>query len=296
MESSKILLISADPRDRRDLSGALAADDGPRVETAPHAGEALKRLETSTADAVVCVVDSPEQVSCVVRMGKHRPEIPVLMLTSLEGEDVRELGLRMGAASVVTRSREPRQTAAVLREALRSRELSREPRQEVGRTRTLPLDVLHRQLLATAIGLSAGLQEAEFSLLLVEDDRDQAALFLASLKRAGLPPFARSFPSAEEALGYLKGEGRGPLPSLVISDLNLPGRSGLDLLRGLKGDPELRDMPFVLYTSSRNPADVEAAAALGAEICLIKTADDQALVDFVRTAYENARKVRAGET
>jgi len=59
-----------------------------------------------------------------------------------------------------------------------------------------------------------------------------------------------------QALEYLHGQSK---PDLIIMDLNMPKLSGQDVLEEIKGDPELRSIPVIMFTSSENEADVQRA-------------------------------------
>jgi CheY-like chemotaxis protein len=255
---------------------------------------------------VVCSVESPEEIACVVRIRKHQPDTPVLMVTSLEDPAIRALGRQMGAREVVSGRFDADETAEALLRAIQARELARDAREEGRKTARLVSDLrglirANRELIGTALGLLAGVDaRGEFSILLVEDDLGQAARLMRSFAKAGLPPCLRSFPSAEAAMEFLRGAGeyadraRFPLPSLIISDLHLPKLSGLDFLRWLKTEPSLESIGFILYSSAEEAADIEQAYALGAQAYLVKGLSDAPLVDLVKTTFERARTFRAG--
>lgn len=306
MGRSKVLFISPDARLRRDLAAALGdCDPNLEVEEVLHVGEALSRLRTSPADAVICSVESPDEIACVVRIRKHQPGTPVLMVTSMEDPAVHALGRQLGARDVVVSSSGLNKTASALAQALRVKELARDAREEARRASALVANVrdlirANRELIGMALGLLAGAEgRGDFSILLVEDDLGQAARLMRSFSKAGIPPCLRSFPSVEAAMDYLRGAGeyadraRYPLPSLIISDLNLPKQSGLDLLGWMKAEPGLESIGFILYSSSDEAADIERAYSLGAAAYLVKGLSDAPLVDLVKTTYERARAFRA---
>jgi CheY-like chemotaxis protein len=76
-----------------------------------------------------------------------------------------------------------------------------------------------------------------------------------------------------DALAMLRGDGCEPIdprPSLVLLDLNLPRMSGIDFLRELRADPELRDMSVIVLTSSNEPSDRAAAFQYEVEDYIVK--------------------------
>ena len=64
--------------------------------------------------------------------------------------------------------------------------------------------------------------------------------------------------------------GQHPLPALVLLDLKLPRRSGLEVLRWIRSQPHLATMPVVVLTSSSEGEDIQKAYALGANSYLQK--------------------------
>ena len=70
---------------------------------------------------------------------------------------------------------------------------------------------------------------------------------------------------------------------LIISDLNLPHRSGFDFLKKVKEQPDLKDIPFVIMSStSRSLQDAERARQLGADKFIFRPMEPQALLDEIR--------------
>jgi chemotaxis family two-component system response regulator Rcp1 len=79
-----------------------------------------------------------------------------------------------------------------------------------------------------------------------------------------------------EALNFLKQEpphGDAPRPDIVVLDLNLPNRSGIEVLECIKTDPDLKIIPVVLLTSSDSRGDIEAAYRNHANAYLVKPMD-----------------------
>lgn len=92
----------------------------------------------------------------------------------------------------------------------------------------------------------------------------------------------------QEAVDYLSGAGRFsdrttyPLPQLVLLDLKLPGRSGLQVLEWMRAQPALRTMVVVALTSSSLKADVQRAYELGANSYVVKPSGIQRLTELAR--------------
>jgi CheY-like chemotaxis protein len=126
------------------------------------------------------------------------------------------------------------------------------------------------------------------TILLVEDDRDDVFFFQYALENAGVNNPLKIAVNGQQAVDYLAGTGqyadrvKFPLPGLVLLDLKLPIKTGLDVLRWLQAQPHLVGVVVVVLTSSSESADVESAYSLGARSYLIKPVALEKRVDMVR--------------
>lgn len=126
------------------------------------------------------------------------------------------------------------------------------------------------------------------SILLVEDDPNDVLLIQRAFRKANLVNPLQVVSDGEQAELYLSGRGtyadreRYPLPVIVLLDLKLPRRSGLEVLEWLRGQPGLKRMQVVVLTSSREATDVNRAYDLGANSYLVKPVAFDALIDMVK--------------
>ncbi len=133
------------------------------------------------------------------------------------------------------------------------------------------------------------MESREYTILLVEDDPDDVFLIQRAFRGANLANPMRVLNDGEEAIAYLEGRGdyadrtRHPLPMLMLLDLKLPRRSGLEVLEWRRTQPGLRRLPTVVLTSSRDHTDVNRAYDLGANSYLVKPVAFEALMDIVKT-------------
>jgi CheY-like chemotaxis protein len=129
----------------------------------------------------------------------------------------------------------------------------------------------------------------DFVLMLVEDDPDHVLLIQRALAKANLVNPLRIVRDGDEAIAYLSGQGpygdrnRYPLPSLILLDLKLPRKSGLEVLEWIRSDPALRVLPVVALTSSAETSDIERAYALGVNSYLVKPLGFEDLLDLVKS-------------
>jgi CheY-like chemotaxis protein len=112
-------------------------------------------------------------------------------------------------------------------------------------------------------------------ILLVEDDPKDIELTLAALGEYHLANEVVTARDGAEALDYLRRQGpfveRAPgKPAVVFLDLKLPKLNGLEVLREIKADPELKTIPVVVLTSSRESADLKTCYELGVNAYVVK--------------------------
>ena len=127
------------------------------------------------------------------------------------------------------------------------------------------------------------------TILLVEDDASDEKLTLLALRRSGIPSSVVVVHDGAEALDYLLGLGVyagrdvSEQPKLMLLDLNLPKLGGLEVLRRIRADPKIRQVPVVILSSSNQPSDVRDGYACGANAYLKKPADFAAFSAIVVT-------------
>jgi chemotaxis family two-component system response regulator Rcp1 len=114
------------------------------------------------------------------------------------------------------------------------------------------------------------------TLLLVEDDPADARLTIEGLRNAAVREGTRIVRDGEHVLAFLRREPpyeTAPRPDLVILDLNLPRRRGLDVLADIKTDKHLRSIPVVVLSTSNSATDVHACYARQANCFVTKPGD-----------------------
>lgn len=128
----------------------------------------------------------------------------------------------------------------------------------------------------------------ERTILLVEDNPDDEELTLSALRRNGLANDVIVARDGVEALDYLFGTGkfaapkREHLPQVVLLDLKLPKVGGLEVIKRLRADPELRTLPVVVLTSSGEDEDILRSYELGANSYVRKPVEFQLFSEAVR--------------
>lgn len=129
-------------------------------------------------------------------------------------------------------------------------------------------------------------------VLYAEDDENDAFLMQRAFKKAGILNPLHIATDGAEAIAYLAGEeafsdrARHPLPCLLLLDLNLPRRSGLEVLKWVREQPALHSLPAVILTSSNQDRDINAAAGIGANGYLVKPPSSEKLIAMVTSLRE----------
>ncbi len=126
-------------------------------------------------------------------------------------------------------------------------------------------------------------------ILLVEDDSNDILFIQRAFRRSKLENLIQVVRDGDQAFAYLSGEGDYanrnvyPLPSMILLDLKLPRRSGLEVLEWLKNQPVLKRIPVVILTSSKENIDVDRAYDIGVNSYLLKPVSYNALNEMIDT-------------
>ena len=124
-------------------------------------------------------------------------------------------------------------------------------------------------------------------VIIAEDDPDDRLLIKDALREAVQSVEVRFVQDGAEMLDYLYHRGKyqemgnTPLPELVLLDLNMPKKSGLEVLEEIKGDPALRTIPVVVLTTSRAPEHVSRSYELGGNGYITKPNTYSELVELM---------------
>ena len=113
-------------------------------------------------------------------------------------------------------------------------------------------------------------------ILMVEDNEGDARLALEAMRESKIKNMMHHVRDGDEAMAFLRKEGKyidAPRPELVLLDLNLPRKSGEEVLAEIKADPDLKRLPVVILTVSSDEADVLKSYNLHANCYITKPLD-----------------------
>lgn len=130
--------------------------------------------------------------------------------------------------------------------------------------------------LAVKPSFSQIMETAERHVLLVEDDPNDILFMQRAFRRANITAPMQIVQDGDQAVDYLSGVGdyadrdRYPFPTLVLLDLKLPRRSGIEVLTWMRQQPIVKRVPVIILTSSRETTDVDRSYDLGVSSYLVK--------------------------
>ena len=134
---------------------------------------------------------------------------------------------------------------------------------------------------------------SETVVLYVEDEADDVFFMRLAFEKEGFTNHLRSVGDGGDAIAYLSGTAcysnrtEYPFPQLILLDLNLPVRSGFEVLEWIRSHAATRDLPVVVFSSSGHKADRERADQLGANAYFLKPSSG---LDFQETVQRLKRE------
>jgi CheY-like chemotaxis protein len=127
---------------------------------------------------------------------------------------------------------------------------------------------------------------APIEILLVEDNDGDIVLTLEAFKESKLHNNLSIVKDGVEALLFLKKEGvysDAPRPDIILLDLNLPKKTGIEVLHEIKSDPDLKTIPVVILTCSRNEDDIWETYANQANCYITKPVDFNKFINVIKS-------------
>ena len=124
-------------------------------------------------------------------------------------------------------------------------------------------------------------------ILIAEDDDGHAALIKKNLRRTGIQNDIIRFADGQQVLDFLFARGAGPhLKSgdsyMLLLDIRMPKVDGVEVLRQLKEDEQLRKIPVIMITTTDDPREVELCHLLGCSNYITKPLDYDKFVNAIR--------------
>lgn len=126
-------------------------------------------------------------------------------------------------------------------------------------------------------------------IFLVEDNRADVRLIQEVLKNSSVPHEVVTVRNGMDAMAYLRREGEyadAVRPDLILLDLNLPRKDGREVLAEIKADPNLKRIPVVVLTTSKNEEDIAQSYELHVNCYITKSRNLNELFKIVKGIEE----------
>lgn len=123
------------------------------------------------------------------------------------------------------------------------------------------------------------------TIFLVEDNKADIRLIQEALKNSSIPHQIITVRNGMDAMAYLRKEGdyaEAIRPDLILLDLNLPKKDGREVLAEIKSDPDLKRIPVVVLTTSRNEDDIFQSYNLHVNCYITKSRNISELFQIVK--------------
>lgn len=119
-------------------------------------------------------------------------------------------------------------------------------------------------------------------IISVEDNPDDILLFGMVFQKAKFSVRVEFITDGEKAIEYFSAGTGKPLPILLLLDLKLPKKSGLEVVAWVRSQPPLKRLPIIMLTSSNQPEDIDQAYDLGVNSYLVKPANVEELIEMAK--------------
>jgi len=128
----------------------------------------------------------------------------------------------------------------------------------------------------------------EVVILVAEDEEGHAILIQKNLSRGGLHNEVLRFSNGQKVLDFLFRRGPEPhrqsdTPYLLLLDIRMPQVDGVEVLRQIKQDPELRKLPVMMLTTTDDPREVERCHGIGCSSYIVKPVDYEKFAEAIKS-------------
>ncbi len=254
------ILIIEDNETNLDLMVYLLKAYGYTPIVARDGREGLQAATGKVLDLIICDLHIPKmdgyEVGRQVKSHPHLREVPLIAVTALAMVGDRDKVLASGFDGYLPKPIVPetfvKQVEAFLRPEQRSNQLP---------------------IISAAVGKPAKHPAKRATILVVDDSPVNLHLICSTLEPFGYQVIPA--PGPKEAMELA----RQTRLDLILSDLHMPDQSGFQFLQRIKADPQLRSIPFLLFSASSSAhAELERASTLGAKRFLCRPIEPQALL------------------
>ncbi|ERP31074.1 response regulator [Chitinivibrio alkaliphilus] len=130
-------------------------------------------------------------------------------------------------------------------------------------------------------------EKKEVVLLIADDDDGHAELIIQNLRRAGVTNTIHRFYNGQEVIDFFFRSNNAikrqeHTPYVLLLDIRMPRMDGMEVLRQIKQDPELKKLPVIMVTTTDDPFEIEECHALGCNSYITKPVEYSAFVTAIQ--------------
>jgi CheY-like chemotaxis protein len=125
----------------------------------------------------------------------------------------------------------------------------------------------------------------KYRIVIVENDEDEQFFMKEGFDAIGLFDIITQLKNGDELFEWLE-QNKTNLPEIILSDLNMPGKNGYDIITGVKNDPDYQHIPVIIMSTSSAKIMIDKCMALGAADYQVKPDTFIAYAPFVENLYK----------
>jgi CheY-like chemotaxis protein len=126
----------------------------------------------------------------------------------------------------------------------------------------------------------------KYSIILVENDPDEQFFMKEGFDAVGLFDILAQLKNGDELFEWLSDHPEIP-PDVILSDLNMPGKNGYDIISEIKNNPEYAQIPVIITSTSSTKTIIDRCLMMGASDYLVKPDTFIDYEPFVKNLYKN---------
>lgn len=133
----------------------------------------------------------------------------------------------------------------------------------------------------------------QYKLVIVENDEDEQIFMKEGLEKAGGFDIIGTAMNGDDFIAWVKENAGNQLPDFVLSDLNMPGKNGYDVIDFVRSHPQLQTVPVIILSTSSSDINIRRCLSLGAAAYLTKPDTFMDYVPFATKLYNSLEKYKA---
>jgi CheY-like chemotaxis protein len=119
-------------------------------------------------------------------------------------------------------------------------------------------------------------------ILFVDDDSDESYLFNEALEQSELPILLTK---AHDGIQLLKSLHNTPLPDIIIMDINMPYKDGIEALTDIRANNQFKKIFIIIYSITADKQSIKKAYEMGADLYMVKPEDFEGMLSVVKKVY-----------